>query len=762
MDNNFTTKYNRDLALKLAKLTKKVYSSDECKDTYYKSVVKKVDGINVDLQFCILKEKETISIAFKGSKELNDWHTNFSMKEKKLLSTDIAVHGGFESSFKLFLDTVLDAEEKIDSVKIKDIFKEFLSNNSKYKFIITGHSLGGAIATLFAVYLKSKNIDEKRYVAYTFGAPPVGGNDFYNNFKDINLFRIVNQYDPIPKVDKIQKLKHIGVLKELVSDENEYHSSIHYIKNLEKEEKSTLKRKKTNSLKSRVLRYKWITFLTLLVIFSLVFGIWGYMKSGYSILDAIYLSFDLLTLDFVIKKDLNWELEVARFSALVFVSSAMIKAIFHFLGDSFITPILLSRYKNHIVIFGFNGHVKNLLKDINTTEKETKIIIVSSEKVNVHELDIKAQNILYPKELSVRFMKTLALEKASKIVCLEMNDDVDVTHANGVIEYLHDQENTQNIKLYIHLHSVALQDLFNHENYISLATKLPCDIKVFNHYENATKILFRDVAMENYLNNQVTHWLITGEWEQKIAFMRYVAQIAYYGDKQLPRITLLCDNKESSLKQIRTLFPKLEKTVNLYVVDDLVSVTKNSITHVAILYENDIKGLEEALVLNTHFKEQAIFLQQRENIIVANEKITAFGNFQRLNTSKIIFDEELDIDAKKIHNDYIKAVNGEYYVQTWEELAIFKKNSNRMQAEHMAIKYRAIGEKITNTELKRKWAKIEHLRWNAFHYVNGWDYAPLRDDAKKLHNCLVPFEELSKEDQKKDEETLLSLYLRNK
>lgn len=55
-----------------------------------------------------------------------------------------------------------------------------------------------------------------------------------------------------------------------------------------------------------------------------------------------------------------------------------------------------------------------------------------------------------------------------------------------------------------------------------------------------------------------------------------------------------------------------------------------------------------------------------------------------------------------------------------------------------------------NPDIVKKWARIEHTRWNAFHYVNGWKYATERDDSKKLHNCLVSFNKLSKHNQDKD------------
>lgn len=44
----------------------------------------------------------------------------------------------------------------------------------------------------------------------------------------------------------------------------------------------------------------------------------------------------------------------------------------------------------------------------------------------------------------------------------------------------------------------------------------------------------------------------------------------------------------------------------------------------------------------------------------------------------------------------------------------------------------------------------EHEGWRADRIANGWRFAKQRDNDKKLHNCLVPFDKLSVADQNKD------------
>lgn len=49
-----------------------------------------------------------------------------------------------------------------------------------------------------------------------------------------------------------------------------------------------------------------------------------------------------------------------------------------------------------------------------------------------------------------------------------------------------------------------------------------------------------------------------------------------------------------------------------------------------------------------------------------------------------------------------------------------------------------------------KTAREEHDRWMAAKTADGWEYGPVRDNARKLHPSMVPFEYLTPGEQLKD------------
>ncbi|HET6422416.1 MAG TPA: RyR domain-containing protein [Planctomycetaceae bacterium] len=52
--------------------------------------------------------------------------------------------------------------------------------------------------------------------------------------------------------------------------------------------------------------------------------------------------------------------------------------------------------------------------------------------------------------------------------------------------------------------------------------------------------------------------------------------------------------------------------------------------------------------------------------------------------------------------------------------------------------------------LKEKLAEHAHEVWSAGRLADGWTFGPKRDDAKKLHPCLVPYDDLPESEKDYD------------
>ena len=93
----------------------------------------------------------------------------------------------------------------------EDLFNELepLANDEEYQVIFTGHSLGGAIATLASFYYNKKYKFTSENILITFGQPKVGSENFAKELTNImkgQIYRIARPYDiatlfPIKETD---------------------------------------------------------------------------------------------------------------------------------------------------------------------------------------------------------------------------------------------------------------------------------------------------------------------------------------------------------------------------------------------------------------------------------------------------------------------------------------------------------------------------------------------------------------------------------
>jgi serine phosphatase RsbU (regulator of sigma subunit) len=106
---------------------------------------------------------------------------------------------------------------------------------------------------------------------------------------------------------------------------------------------------------------------------------------------------------------------------------------------------------------------------------------------------------------------------------------------------------------------------------------------------------------------------------------------------------------------------------------------------------------------------------------------------------------------------------GNQYSSDFDDLQEDIKNSNADNASHIPTKLLSIGYTIRhvregfkpialnlNEEEIEAMSRVEHLRWSWEKRLNGWTYGSIKDDIRKTHPSLIPYEELSESEKEKD------------
>ena len=124
------------------------------------------------------------------------YEINKNAKKVDVPDTLPKVHRGFLQYTLAAFDVGLEESSVISSSKkLYDVIKE----DGNAILVVTGHSLGGAGAVLYAAGLVEMGVPTERIKVVTFGAPAVGNKAFADKYRDIlDISRIYSFYDPIP------------------------------------------------------------------------------------------------------------------------------------------------------------------------------------------------------------------------------------------------------------------------------------------------------------------------------------------------------------------------------------------------------------------------------------------------------------------------------------------------------------------------------------------------------------------------------------
>ena len=179
------------------------WSCRHCQNPFIKDVenIKMIDNYDMAIHAYILYHptSNSIIVAFRGSYNSMSWKTNFQAQKSTYSrwkdAPNAQVHTGFYKAIES------------ERVQLHETVRLYLEKHPNANIFIVGHSLGGALATLYGIDLALTVTNWADIILHTpiqvraYESPRIGNPSFANavhTLKNLEIWRTVNEDDTIP------------------------------------------------------------------------------------------------------------------------------------------------------------------------------------------------------------------------------------------------------------------------------------------------------------------------------------------------------------------------------------------------------------------------------------------------------------------------------------------------------------------------------------------------------------------------------------
>ncbi|MFC7441180.1 hypothetical protein [Laceyella putida] len=574
-------------------------------------------------------------------------------------------------------------------------------------------------------------------------------------------------------------------------------------------------------------RYSFQIFLFLLTLLTGVYGFEHYAYKDYPLINALYSTFRLFMIDVdnVFTKSGDkfvaypLSIEIARWSAALYLISTIFQIAYSFFNES----IKLFFYKllgNHYVVVGYHQQSKILLQNLRDQGERVILLtegLASSEKEYLDELGVM---VLVGTKTDHDLYETAGLHRARYGILFHEDDPSNLDELISIRDYFREKRRSgEPLNILLHLTDQQSTILYEEiEKEMSKAEETV--VRIVNTHRliadnllNAYPLYLHYEEWVKDPSGDALHLLFVGfdETNQQVALK--AMERAHFYNKNKLSITVLDKEIEKVKKLWFRTYPKSHHVADFHFrafdihAQALEWLFKDGqpFTHVFLSTGDDYLNMMEGIRLSKQLNHLPIFINVKEEGLLSYQvyqktqelaNLYCFGYYHEVLNKEVFINEKQDKLAKLIHERYQEQKRRESpaaaNLPSWEQLTDFKRESNRSQFNHALTKLMLLGldavpkdeaEKVQGKVLSKeeylleisdqleKLAEVEHRRWNAFHYLRGWDVYPTptpdktRDEERKLHGCLVSWEELDRvmelvgENYKKyDRDTIIQLY----
>ena len=529
---------------------------------------------------------------------------------------------------------------------------------------------------------------------------------------------------------------------------------------------------------------------------AFILGLWGYylLDTGKTetLSDDIYHTLQLYILSgsWEAGTPIPWQHEIARFLAPFVTTFTLVFAILSGLHSQIRNRLALYWYKDHVIVCGVGTKGAIIIQSLLAEGYRVIAIELNANNANIAVCRERGACVVIGSALNVDTLKKTGLTtaKAFFTVC-------DTPAKNIEIELLlRGLPIASNLTRYIHTTDTTLSERLEHYERLS-DTKDADDLRFFNIYENSARIMFNQHPPEVYadlFDAVKPHLVILGFSDMGQHIALEAIDRCHYINRQRLKITIIDPQLTSYKNHFFRRYPQLEQVCDFNFIEDhfglyaatpladrLLALSASDVpTSYIVCVADSALGLSDALYL--HEVSQTIInsntpifvympthsgllklLESNAGNPEIPDNLFAFGKLEDVLSVKGLMGATLDELGKSLHEGYLEERRNDPSNNfgtkpadvEWASLPSKYKKANRQAGDHVVTKLRALRAEISDGTSKEDFeydedhlevlSEVEHRRWMACYYLDGWQYGETRNDAARRHPDLVPWEQLS-------------------
>lgn len=468
------------------------------------------------------------------------------------------------------------------------------------------------------------------------------------------------------------------------------------------------------------------------------------------------------------------------------------------------------RYRgDHIVVAGLGEMSWQFIRSCRDAENLSVIVVERNpENLYVARARSLGVNVLIGDVLDSSMLRRLNLARARHLVTFTGNDGTNVElaiKARNFVRAALDGADPLAKQLRIHLHITDTRISTQLEGYPKFFDdSRSAAIDFFSVYDLNARIVMSDYPPEQFAE-------VFGQGQVHIALYHFgrlaehvlleAIRICHFANGSKLRFTIF-DTGEND-EQVRLMLDsanlhdlcKIEHvriTLNAHDINSIPEALLQTVTEHVVCCATDERSLEVALLLRAMLLRKTacnapilVRMQQSSGLAQLLESnrgmpeipdgLYPFGMLDETLHYENILSDRLDLCARALHVDYLRR-SGEVSetgrrllpaMRDWEALPEPIRKSNRLQADHLAVKLRAVRcnpvmepgseDMRFDPEEANLLAVMEHERWRANKLFDGWRAGPEHTDVAKVNPHAVSWQALSEEQRAVEVDSIVNL-----